>query len=67
MNFLIDIIPPKARRYVYGAVALIGLIVTIWQTADGDWKTALTALIASATTAMAHANTDPATKEGDTP
>lgn len=57
MNFLVDIIPPKARRYVYGGLSLLALIYGAWQAAGGDWRAALTSLVTSAATALAHANT----------
>lgn len=57
MNFLVDIIPPKARRYVYGAAALAALIFGAWQASEGDWKTAVTSLLGSTWAALAHANT----------
>lgn len=57
MNFLIDAIPAKARRYVYGIVSLLAFAYATWQASDGNWKTALTSLISSAVTALAHANT----------
>lgn len=58
MNMLIDIIPPKARRYVYGVLALVALVFGAVQAAGGDWKAALTALVTSAVTSLAHANTN---------
>lgn len=63
MNFLVDILPPKTRRYVYGGVALLGLAITAWQAADHDWKTAAMTLVGSAVTALAHANTDPSSED----
>ena len=57
MQFLVDIIPAKWRKAVYGALALAALVVTVWQASDGDWKTALISLVGSAATAVAHANT----------
>ena len=57
MNPLVDIIPAGARKYVYAVAALLGLIVTVWQASDGDWKTALVSLAGTALTTLAHANT----------
>lgn len=57
MNILVDIIPAKWRRAVYGVLALAALVVTVWQASDGDWKTALISLVGSAVTTLAHANT----------
>lgn len=63
MQFLIDIIPPQARRYVYGVLSLLALAYGAWQAADGDWKAALTALVTSAVTSLAHANTTAAPED----
>lgn len=57
MQFLVDIIPAKARRYVYGAVALASLIFGAWQAADHDWKATIVSLVPLAVGALAHANT----------
>lgn len=65
MNFLIDIIPATARKYVYGVLALLAFAYGTWQAADGDWRAALTALIAAAVNALAHANTNQAPKGGE--
>lgn len=66
MNFLIDVIPPKARRYVYGVLSLLALAYASWEAAGGDWRTALTSLVGAAVTALAHANTnEPPADEGD--
>lgn len=58
VNPLVDIMSPKARRISYGIVALLLLVMTAWQTADGNWLAALTSLVGTAYTALAHANTD---------
>ena len=57
MNLLVDVIPASWRRYVYGALSLLALVYAAWQASDGDWKAALTSLVGSAVTALAHANT----------
>jgi len=63
MQFLVDIIPPKARRYVYGGLSLVGLIYATWQAAGGDIRATIAALVGSAVTALAHANTNSAPPE----
>ena len=63
MQFLVDVIPPKARRYVYGVLALVGLVYTTWQAAGGNWRAALASLVGSAVTALAHANTNQAPED----
>lgn len=62
MNPLFDIIPARARAYVYAAVALLMIAWGAWQAADGDWKVAVGALVTTLTAALAHANTN---KEDD--
>jgi hypothetical protein len=57
MNPLFDIIPARARAYVYAAVALLMIAWGAWQAADGDWKVAVGALVTTLTAALAHANT----------
>lgn len=63
MNPFFDVIPAKARRYVYAAVALFMIGWGAWQAADGDWKVAVGALVTTLTAALAHANVAP---EGST-
>ena len=63
MQFLIDVIPPKSRRYVYGVLSLLALAYGAWQAADGDWKAALTALVTGAVTSLAHATPNAAPDE----
>ena len=58
-NVLRDLIPARHRKVVYALVVLAGIVVAAWQTADGDWKVALGALIASATSALAGGNVTP--------
>lgn len=57
MKFLVEIIPPKWRRNVYGVLTLAAVVYGTWQASDGNWKTTLTSLISAAVTALAHANT----------
>lgn len=57
MQFLVDIIPPKARKYVYGAAALVLAGYGVWQAANGDWRALIAALIGGPVAALAHANT----------
>lgn len=59
MNLLVDIIPPKARRYVYGTASLVLLGYGAWQAADGDWRALIGVLIGGPVAALAHANTNP--------
>lgn len=59
MNFLVDIIPPKARRYVYGGLSLAALVYAAWEAAHHNWQVMLASLIGSGVTALAHANVAP--------
>lgn len=57
MNPLTDAIPAKYRKAVYAVVFVIGLAVTAWQASDGNWRVAVSSLIASLVPLLAHANT----------
>ena len=59
MTILTDIIPAPARRYVYAAFSLVGLILGAMQIAGVDVATALGvyAFVATATGLTAYANT----------
>jgi hypothetical protein len=59
MNPLFDIIPAKARKYVYAAVALAMLVWGAYQAANGDWKVVVGSIVATLTAGLAHANTNP--------
>ena len=37
MNLLTDVLPAKARKYVYAALALAAIVLGVWQASDGDW------------------------------
>ena len=56
---LTDVIPPKARKYVYAVVALLALVYGAWQANDGNWGAAMASLLASVVNALAHGNTNP--------
>lgn len=58
MNPLTDVIPAKARKYVYAALTLAALLSSVYQATDGDWKTFAVNLVAALTTATAAANVD---------
>lgn len=59
MNPLFAILPAKARKYVYAGVALVGLIWTGYQAANGDWKAAVGAVVSVIVAGVAHANVTP--------
>lgn len=57
MNPLNDVIPAKARKYVYAIVTLAALVFGAWQAAGGDVEVFVGALIAALTSGLALANT----------
>ena len=56
-NPLYEIIPAKARKYVYGLAFLAGLLWTLWQASEGDWKEFVGALVATLIPLLAASNT----------
>lgn len=64
-NPLTDLIPAKARKYVYGLVALAALVFGAWQAADGNVEVFVGALITALTGALALSNTS--SNAGETP
>lgn len=63
MNPLFDVIPARARKYVYAAVALLALGWGAWQAAEGDWKVTVGALVTMLVAGLAHANVTPEEEE----
>lgn len=53
---LTDIIPAKARKYVYALLALASLGVTCWQAADHDWLVAAGAFVVAISHSVAASN-----------
>lgn len=51
-----EVIPAKARKYVYAAVALAMIVWGAWQAAEGDWKVAIGSLITTLVAGLAHGN-----------
>lgn len=58
LKMLVDRIPAKQRKYVYAAFSVIALIVSAWQLYDGNWKSFIGALLATAVGSLATANTN---------
>lgn len=56
-NPLYDVIPEKARKYVYAALFLAALVYGVVQASDGDWGTAVGSLITALIGATAASNT----------
>ena len=60
---LTDVIPAKARKYVYALITLAALLWGVYEASDGDWKKFVGGLIVALTTATAASNT-PNTQAG---
>lgn len=56
MNALIDIIPAKARKYLYAILAAALAVYAIWQAVDGDWTQFSVALTTAVVNIMAAGN-----------
>ena len=57
-NPLFDVIPAKARKYVYAVLALVALVFTVYQASNGDWVQFVAGLVAALTGATAASNTN---------
>lgn len=56
-NPLTELIPARARKYVYGIAALLALVYGIFQASDGDWRQFVGALLATLVPLLAASNT----------
>lgn len=56
MNALVDIIPPKGRKYLYAVLAAALAVYAIWQAVDGDWTQFSVALATALVNIMAAGN-----------
>lgn len=54
---LTDVIPPKARKYVYAVIALAALVWGCYEASGGDWRLFVGGLIVALTHATAASNT----------
>ena len=57
MMILTDVVPPKARKYVYAVLALASLALTAYKANDGDWLEMAAFILASLGFGTATANT----------
>lgn len=57
MSMLTDLIPAKARKYVYAIAALLAFAYGVYSACDGDWTKFGTSLVVALVNALAHANT----------
>jgi hypothetical protein len=59
MNPLTDVIPAKARKYVYAALSLASLGLAGYQATQGDWLEFAVFVVGSLTGATAASNVHP--------
>lgn len=62
-TILTDLIPAKARKYVYALLSLAAVAYGAWQAADGDWKQTVGSLLVLIVGATAVSNTDVVSEE----
>lgn len=55
---LTDLIPAKARKWVYALAALAALAYGAYQASNGDWKAAAASVLGSLVAELARANTN---------
>lgn len=61
MNFLVDIIPPAARKYVYAVIGIAGFVLGALQLSPveiPEWVFAVYAFVAASAGTVATANTN---------
>lgn len=58
-GMLVNVIPAKARKYVYAGLTLAAIVYGVWQASDGDWGEVIGAVIVALINGMATANTRP--------
>lgn len=56
MNPLNEALPPAARKYVYGLVALAATVWAAWQGAQGDWAELVGGVIVALNSELARSN-----------
>lgn len=57
-TILTDLIPAKARKYVYALIGLLAIIYGAYQGSDGDWGQTIASLLVTLFAATAVSNTD---------
>lgn len=65
MNFLIDLIPAAARKWVYGILSFATAVYGIWQATDGNWAQFAAGVVTALVSALATANTNVPDPPGD--
>ena len=58
-NPLTNVIPERARKYVYALATLAVIVYGAWQASEGDWGTFVAALFAALVPGLAASNTAP--------
>lgn len=56
-NPLTELIPAKARKYVYGIVFLAAIVFSIYQASEGSWEVFVGGVITALVNALALSNT----------
>lgn len=59
MNFLTDVLPPQARKYVYALLGLAALGLSAYKASQGDWFEFAAILLGSLGFGVAQSNTHP--------
>lgn len=57
-NPLTDVLPAKARKYLYAVLFVASLGFAAWQAADGNWVEFFSAIVVALFGATATSNTD---------
>lgn len=57
-NPLTDVVPAKARKYVYALAFVVANGYAVYQATQGDWAEFVAALTASLVPGTAYSNTD---------
>jgi hypothetical protein len=57
-NPLKDLFPPQVRQALYALLSLVLLVWSIWEANNGDWQTAVPAIIAALIPLLAAGNVD---------
>lgn len=58
-NPLTDVLPAKARKYLYAVAFVLLLIFTVYQASKGDWEQFVGGLLATFVPLLAASNTPP--------
>lgn len=58
MNYLVDLMPAKYRKYLYAVLSAAVAVYGIWQAVEGDWTQFTVSLVTTLTGVLATANTN---------